>query len=119
MGEEQGHRRDHPPGRSPPACTGAVLGAAQRHPRRFAHRVVILAPGEARPYVAAEWTDALVVVADGAVELEGLGGERRRLARGAVLWLVGLPLRAVRNESHHPAVIVAVSRRGRDGGAAG
>ena len=33
------------------------------------------------------------------------------LARGAVLWLVGLPLRALHNVGRHPAVIVAVSRR--------
>jgi hypothetical protein len=92
-----------------------VLGSAQRHPHRFARRVVVLAPGEARPYVAAEWDDALVVVQHGAVEVEGLEGERRRLARGAVLWLVGLPLRALHNVGRHPAVIVAVSRRRPDG----
>ncbi len=80
-------------------------------PDRFARRVVTLAPGERCAYVSEDWEDALVVVEDGTVELEGLAGDRRSLARGAVLWLVGLPLRALHNVGRHPAVIVAVSRR--------
>lgn len=80
-------------------------------PDRFARRVVTLAPGECCAYVSDDWEDALVVVEDGAVELEGLGGERRSLARGAVLWLARLPLRAVHNVGRHPAVLVAISRR--------
>ncbi|HEX7135921.1 MAG TPA: hypothetical protein VF228_25305 [Iamia sp.] len=80
-------------------------------PARFARRVVVLAPGERCAYVSGDWEDALVVVEDGAIELEDLGGDRRSLARGAVLWLVGLPLRALHNVGRHPAVIVAVSRR--------
>lgn len=96
MGEEL-------PGR-PPGCVA---------PRsdRFAHRVVTLAPGERCPYVSEDWEDALVVVERGAIELEDLGGVRCSLARGAVLWLVGLPLRAVHNVGRHPAVLVAVRRR--------
>lgn len=78
---------------------------------RFARRVVTLAPGERCPYVAEDWADALVVVEDGSVELECLAGNRLSLARGAVLWLVGLPLRALHNVGRHPAVLVAVSRR--------
>jgi hypothetical protein len=80
-------------------------------PSRFCRRVVTIAPGERCAYVSEDWEDALVVVEDGAVELEDLGGDRRSLARGAVLWLVGLPLRAVHNVGRHPAVLVAISRR--------
>jgi len=89
----------------PLRCRGALPG-------RFSRRVVTLAPGERCRYVAEDWADALVVVEDGTIELEDLVGGRRRLARGAVLWLVGLPLRAVHNAGRHPAVLVAVSRRG-------
>lgn len=88
-----------------------LLGRCDALPDRFARRVVTLAPGERCPYVSEEWTDALVVVEDGSVELEDLAGDRRSLARGAVLWLVGLPLRALHNVGRHPAVLVAVSRR--------
>jgi len=80
-------------------------------PERFSRRVVTLAPGERCAYVSEDWEDALVLVEDGTVELEGLSGDRRSLARGAVLWLVGLPLRALHNVGRHPVVLVAVSRR--------
>ena len=88
-----------------------MVGSDGDLPDRFARRIVTIAPGERCAYVAADWEDALVVVEDGVVELECLGGDRRSLARGAVLWLVGLPLRALHNVGRHPAVLVAVSRR--------
>lgn len=78
---------------------------------RFRRRVVTLAPGERCAYVSEDWEDALVVVEDGTVELEDLAGGHVDLARGAVLWLVGLPLRGLRNVGRHPAVLVAISRR--------
>lgn len=88
MGEQPGPRRHRssarPVGRPVPGCGDAVRSAPDRRPDRFDRRVVTLAPGEARPYVSAEWCDALVVVEDGRVELEDLGGDRRGLARGAV-----------------------------------
>ena len=87
------------------------LGPCHAVPDRFRRRVVTIAPGERCAYVSEDWEDALVLVEDGAVELEDLGGDRRSLARGAVLWLVGLPLKAVHNVGRHPAVLVAVSRR--------
>ncbi len=83
--------------------------------------MVALAPGEELELEPGEWHDALVVLEAGALELEGRAGTRRRVASGAVLWLAGLPLRAVRNVGRHPAVLVAVSRRevSGDGGTAG
>jgi hypothetical protein len=76
----------------------------------FEVRVVAVAPGRTRAYDEAEWTDALVIVEHGRIELEGLGGSRRTFERGAVLWLVGLPLRALHNHGHEPALMVAVTR---------
>ena len=38
-------------------------------------------------------------------------GSRLRLERGTVLWLVGLPLRALHNGGVEAALLLAVSRR--------
>jgi hypothetical protein len=76
----------------------------------FEVRLVAVAPGRTRAYDEAEWRDALVTVACGAIELEGLSGRRQTFERGAVLWLAGLPLRALHNRGPEPAVIVAVAR---------
>ena len=80
-------------------------------PPAFARHEVVLAPGDVRAYLAAEWRDALVVVEQGTLELVGVSGTRRRLERGALLWLAGLPLRALRNPGPSRTVIVGISRR--------
>jgi hypothetical protein len=77
----------------------------------FTKHVVTLDPGSSRPYLAAEWRDALVVVEAGEVVLECRDGGRRSFATGAVLWLADLGLLALHNEGLIPAVLVAVSRR--------
>jgi hypothetical protein len=87
----------------------SLLG--RRLPPGFEVRAVAVAPGRERPYHEADWLDALVVIERGEIELECLGGTRRRFARGDVLWLGGLPLRALRNYGRGPAVLAAVSRR--------
>ena len=79
-------------------------------PPAFELRVVTVAPGRARAFVDAEWRDALVLVERGEIELECTSGSRRGLKHGDVLWLVGLPLRALHNRGSEPAVLVAVSR---------
>jgi len=79
----------------------------------FEVRVVAVAAGRKRAYDEAEWRDALVVLERGEIELECLGGSRQRFRRGDVLWLVGLPLRALHNPGCEPALLVAVSRRPR------
>jgi hypothetical protein len=76
----------------------------------FGVRLVAVAPGRTRAYDDAEWSDALVIVEHGEIELEGLSGSRQTFERGAVLWLAGLPLRALHNRGREPALIVAVSR---------
>ena len=82
----------------------------RRAPEHFDVRRIVVAPGTDRPYDEAEWKDALVVVESGGVELECASGTCRRFARGDVLWLIGLPLRALHNRGHVPTVLVAVSR---------
>lgn len=109
--EERPPHRHRPVARPAPPCVEPILRRDDALPPEMVRRVVTLAPGERCAYRAEDWADALVVVEDGAIELEAESGDRRRLARGAVLWLVGLPLRALHNVGRHPAVIVAVSRR--------
>jgi hypothetical protein len=73
-------------------------------------RTVIVAAGRPHPYDRAEWRDALVLVARGEIEVEAVGGERRRFRRGDVLALAGLPLRTLRTPGAADTVLVAVSR---------
>ena len=73
-------------------------------------RVVAVAPGDDRPYDEDEWRDALVVVRSGAIELCGVSGAVCAFGAGDVLYLEGVPLRALRNSGAEPAVLVAVSR---------
>jgi hypothetical protein len=82
----------------PDACAG------------FDVRRIVVAPGGERPYDESEWADALVVVEAGRLELESRSGNRCGFACGDVLWLIGLPLRVLRNRGAVPTVLVAVSR---------
>jgi hypothetical protein len=85
----------------------------------FVTRVVTLPAGCSRAYDASEWHDAIVVIECGEVELETSAGACRSFGSGAILWLDGLPLRALNNRGTDPAVLLAVSRRhppGADGG---
>lgn len=77
----------------------------------FEKRTVGVAPADQRVYDEAEWQDALVVIERGEIELESTAGGRQCFARGDVICLAGLPLRAVRNRGEEPAVLVVVSRR--------
>lgn len=83
-------------------------------PSGFELRTVTMEVGATRIYNEAEWRDALVVVAHGEIELESLDGDSCRLGSGAVLCLMGLPLRVLRSRGTEPAVLVAVSRRSGD-----
>jgi hypothetical protein len=76
----------------------------------FVRRKVRLEPGSSRPYDHAEWDDALVIVTEGVIELEGLSGRRWRFPRGAILWLTDLPLRAIHNPAEESAELATVSR---------
>lgn len=89
-----------------------------RLPAGVRRRLFVIAPGCRLAYDRAEWRDAIVVVEHGEVDLECTepdcpNGGRHRFTRGAVLWLDGLPLRGLHNPGTEPAVLTAVSRRGR------
>jgi glyoxylate utilization-related uncharacterized protein len=73
-------------------------------------RVLSFAPGQCRPFVESDWVDAIVLVAVGAVDVVGVSGARVHFARGDLLWLAGLPVRALHNPGAGQAVLVAVSR---------
>jgi hypothetical protein len=77
---------------------------------RFQRRMVELAPGSSRPYDQSEWDDALVIVTQGEIELEGLSGRRWHFPRGAILWLTDLPLSALHNPGQEAAQLTTVSR---------
>jgi hypothetical protein len=79
----------------------------------FAARWVAVPAGDERPYVAAEWRDAIVLLERGAIELVGVSGERRAFAAGALLWLDDVPLRALSNPGEEPAVLLAIARANR------
>jgi hypothetical protein len=85
--------------------------AGRRLSPRFGRRTVVIAPGCARAYDEAEWRDAIVVVERGQIELEFSERSRLRFDCGDVLWLDGLPLRALHNRGLVPAVLIAVARR--------
>jgi hypothetical protein len=78
---------------------------------RFARRHVVFDPGDRRPYDAAEWDDALVIVKRGEIDVECQTGCRMRFVAGDMLWLTGLPLRSLSNTGSEPVVLVAISRR--------
>jgi quercetin dioxygenase-like cupin family protein len=86
----------------------ALLGP--RLPPSFVRREVVVAPGGERPFREADWSDSLVIVARGEIDLQCHAGGRTRFVRGDILWLTGLPLRALRNPGREPTVLVAVSR---------
>jgi hypothetical protein len=76
----------------------------------FVVRLITLPPSRQRRYVEEEWSDTLVVVERGAVELESLSGTPRIFVSGDVLWLDRLSLRALRNRGRVPVLLSAVSR---------
>jgi hypothetical protein len=77
----------------------------------FTRRTVELPAGGRRAYDETEWNDALVIVTQGVVELEGLSGRRWRFPCGAMLWLTDLPVRALHNPGDEMALLCAISRQ--------
>ena len=90
---------------------GEHLSFLGRHvPERFQVRWVALAPGAHRAYDEDEWRGALVVVERGSVQLECRAGACRSFPPGTVLWLVGLPLRALHNRGPESVLLSVVTR---------
>jgi hypothetical protein len=77
----------------------------------FVQRLLTIPAGACCPVTEADWIDTVVLVAHGGVEVEGLSGSRQQFTRGDLLWLTGLPVRALHNTGTVRAVLVAVSRR--------
>jgi hypothetical protein len=74
----------------------------------FERRVLTIAPGTTRAAADADWPRAIVLVARGEIELESAGGTRRRFSSGDLIWLHGVPLRALRNRGPGDVVLVGV-----------
>ena len=92
-------------------CRDRLSSAGRRLPAAFVRREVVVEPGTERPYDPDEWRDALVIVKRGQVAVECRSGGMIHFVSGDMLWLTGLPLRALRNEGTAPVVLVTVSRR--------
>jgi hypothetical protein len=76
----------------------------------FDVRAVVVAAGRSRAYDEREWRDALVVVKLGQIELESTSGRSYVFVRDDVLWLEGLPLRALHNRGRSPCLLLAIAR---------
>ncbi len=98
-----------PPSELPDQLVSLVGGAGVVQ-RGFDRCVVTIGVGEARPYVSAEWADALVVVLRGRLELVGRCGGGVHLRRGDVTWLSDLPLVTLRNAGDEVVELAAVRR---------
>lgn len=82
-------------------------------PSGFRVQEILIPPLVRRAYHEREWRDSLVVVERGSIELETMSGARLRLGSGAILYLMGLPLRELHNRGSVPAVLAVISRRAR------
>lgn len=105
--------RSRPVDDSRPESPMAFLGNPL--PRWVNRTAVTIEPGGVRPYVEAEWRDALVIVEQGEVVLECTRKGFTTFKAGDVLWLVDVPLRRMHNYGVEPTVIVAISRMSRSG----
>lgn len=91
---------------------GGVARALARVPLppAFDRLTVTLGPGVARLTEATDWTDCLVLVEGGTVEVECEGGARRSFAAGDLLALECLPVRVLRNRSPDEVRMIAIRR---------
>ena len=85
--------------------------SAELRRQSFDVRAVVLAPGRSHSFDRLEWRDALVVVQQGEIELECRSGCKYVFVRDDVLWLDGLPLRALHNRGESPCLLLAVVRK--------
>ena len=74
-------------------------------------RVVILEPGDALELHPADWSDVLVVVERGRLQVECHDGVRATFETGAVLVLTMPELRRVHSVGGEALILSAVSRR--------
>jgi mannose-6-phosphate isomerase-like protein (cupin superfamily) len=81
-----------------------------RYHRHHRVRALILAPGDAIDFQPGDWSDALVVVEHGHLQVECNSGARAVFGPGAVLVLTLLELRRLRSVGTTALVVTAVSR---------
>lgn len=79
-------------------------------PSRFTRQTHTVRPGDPLPYQASTWTEALVLVTDGQLELVLRDGSRAVFDQDAVLTLDGLDLHALLSIGPAPTVLVAITR---------
>ena len=79
-------------------------------PADFRLHTLVLQPGDAIDYAAADWADTLVVVERGALDVECRSGAQARFQTGAVLTFTGVPVRRLGNSGTVPVVLSALSR---------
>jgi hypothetical protein len=93
---------------------GGVARAMTRVPLppAFDRLRISLGPGVSRLTDAGDWSDCLVLVERGTIEVECEGGTFRSFAAGDLLALECLPLRALHNRGSGEARLVAVRRHG-------
>jgi hypothetical protein len=79
--------------------------------REFEQRRLVIAPGAEQRTAADEWSDALVAIESGLLEVECLSGARWTFGTSALLCLSWLPVQILRNPGASPVVLVATRRR--------
>jgi hypothetical protein len=96
-----------------PSADAEPLSFLERPLPPWVHRrVVTIAPGMTDGADPARWTDALVVVECGEVEVQLPGGGRHTFVAGDIVWLGGLAPTSLANVGAVPAVLVALVRLG-------
>jgi hypothetical protein len=89
---------------------GSLSFLGRQLPEGVVCRLVTIAQRSERPYDESEWAGALIVVEQGELELECLGGTRSCFATGSVLCFQRLGLRRLRNLGDEPLLLTAISR---------
>jgi hypothetical protein len=79
-------------------------------PPGFVVREVVVAPGDDLAYVESDWCGCIVTVESGTIDLASPHSVRASFLTGDILWLAGLPVRALENPGPDPTVLVAISR---------
>ena len=79
-------------------------------PAGFSRRTTCIDPDVALPCCGADWAGALLVVADGVVEVADASGESLVVAEGELFVLDGLGIVTLRAVGPAPAVLVAIER---------
>ena len=78
---------------------------------RLAQWMLVVLPYETVDIDASQWTDTLLVVLSGQLEIHCRTGCSAQFEAGSVLTMTGLSVRAIRNPLPEPLVLHALTRR--------